>query len=69
MGRKKSDLRQIDAMAKAHGMSPEQHQDFCEYIEQCKRVGDRGTMNDRGDFIWDELDRKAEEFLGLSGGD
>ena len=64
---KKSDIKDVERMAKRHGMSPEQRRDFGDYLEECKANGDVGTRNDRGDFTWDELDRKAREFLVQTG--
>lgn len=39
--------------------------EFGDYLELCKRDGDRGTANTRGDYTWAELEQKAREFLGL----
>ncbi len=66
MGRK-SDIREVDAIAKKFGMDPESRQEFGDFIEECKRIGDCGTKNSRGDFTWSELEQKAREFLGLNG--
>jgi hypothetical protein len=60
MGRKQ-DIKEVDSLAKKHGMTEEQRRDF---LEECKREGDGGSKNERGDLTWDELDRKAREFLG-----
>jgi hypothetical protein len=62
---RKDDLREIDAIAKQFGMDPEERRDFGDFLEECKRTGDRGTKNKRGDFTWSELEQKAQEFLGL----
>jgi hypothetical protein len=59
----KQDIKEIEKMAKKHGMNGQVRRDFGDFIEDCKRNGDGGTKNDRGDFTWDELDRKAQEFL------
>ena len=64
MGRK-DDIREIDAIAKQFGMDAETRKEFGDYLEECKRTGDRGTKNDRGDFTWNELEQKARECLGL----
>ncbi len=48
-------------------MDPETRQEFGDFIEECKRIGDRGTKNSRGDFTWSELEKKAREFLGQDG--
>ena len=62
---KKDDIRQIDAIATQFGMDPETRREFGDYLEECKRSGDGGSKNDRGDFTWSELEQKAREFLGL----
>lgn len=61
MGRK-GELRDVDRIAKKYGMSKQQRQEFGDYLEVCKNAVDRGTKNDRGDFTWDELEEKAQEF-------
>jgi hypothetical protein len=63
MGRKE-DIKEVERIARKHGMTEEQRRDFGDFLEECKREGDGGTKNERGDFTWDELDRKAREFLG-----
>jgi len=63
--RRKRDLKQIDDIANQLGMDDDEKQDFGEFIEECKAHGDGGEKNDRGDFTWPELKRKAREFLGL----
>ena len=44
-------------------MSPPVRKLFGKFIEKQKANGDIGTLNARGDFTWDELQQKAEEFL------
>lgn len=61
---KKQDIKDIEAVAKQFGMDEEARRDFGDFIEECKRSGDRGSKNDKGDFTWQELERKAREFLG-----
>jgi hypothetical protein len=46
-------------------MDLEQLREFSDYIHECKRIGDRGTKNARGDFTDQEIRDKAREFLGL----
>jgi hypothetical protein len=58
---KKRDIRQIEAVARMYGLAPK---DFGDHIEDCKAHGDCGTLNDKGDFTWDESCAKAEEFKG-----
>jgi len=47
-------------------MDPETRREFGDFLEQCKRTGDRGTKNKRGDYTEAELQKKAKEFLGLT---
>lgn len=61
---RKRDIRDVEAIARAFGMAPDQRREFGDYLEECKRSGDRGTLNDRGDFTWDEMVEKARDFLG-----
>ena len=58
MGRK-SDLKQVDAVAKRFGIDRD---DYGDYLEDCKASGDHGTANDLGDFTWAELCKKASEY-------
>ena len=60
---KKRDLKQIDAIATEFDMSPPVRKAFGKFIEKEKANGDIGTLNAKGDFTWDELQQKAEEFL------
>ena len=64
MGRKK-DLAQVDEISKKYRMGEEDRFEFGDFLEECKANGEGGTKNDREDFTWDELDRKAKEFLGF----
>ena len=56
---RKQDLRQVDAVAREFGIDRDE---FGDYLEMCKAVGDRGTANDRGDYTYAELRQKAQEF-------
>lgn len=58
-----NDIREVDAVARHLGMTPDERKRFGRYIERCKRDGEGGTKNARGDFTWDELVGKANEFL------
>lgn len=60
---KKRDIRQIEAIAEEFGMSPDERREFGDYIEECKRNGERGTA-DNGDFTYEELRTKVPEFRG-----
>jgi hypothetical protein len=62
MARKK-DIRRIEAIANEFGMSPIERREFGDFVEQCKRHGDRGSGKD-GDFSYSELRIKAVEFRG-----
>jgi hypothetical protein len=44
-------------------MSPPIRKEFGKFIEKEKANGDIGTLNAKGDFTWEELQEKAEEFL------
>jgi len=61
MGRKR-DIRQIEAIAREFGMDPHQRREFGDYVEDCKRRGDGGSQPG-GDFTYEELRAKAQEFL------
>jgi hypothetical protein len=63
---KKQDIKEVEAIARKYGMSPEQRRELGDYLEECKREGDGGTKNERGDYTWEEMDEKAREFLGLA---
>ncbi|MDD1413273.1 hypothetical protein MEN41_01020 [Dolichospermum sp. ST_con] len=60
---KKDDLKQIDAIAREFRMLPELRKTFGLFLEEEKRNGYGGTLNDRGDFTYPELRQKAKEFL------
>lgn len=66
MGRRrenKRDIRQIEAIANEFGMDPHERREFGDYIEDCKRNGERGSGN-KGDFTYGELRGKVPEFRG-----
>jgi hypothetical protein len=60
---KKGDLKQVDAIAKEFSMSGKLRKAFGKFMEREKRNGYGGTLNDRGDFTYQELRQKAKEFL------
>ena len=62
---KKPDTKQIDTIANLFHMTEPQRRKFGEFIEKEKRDGDRGTLNQKGDFTFSELKQKAKEFLDL----
>ncbi len=59
----KRDIRQIEAIARDSGMDVIERYEFGDYIEACKRRGERGSGK-RGDFTYEELKRKVQEFRG-----
>lgn len=61
MGRKQ-DLKEVDRAAREAELTPQQRRAFGRYLERCKRDGDTGTKNDRGDFTYEELSAKARAF-------
>ena len=60
---KKRDIRQIEAIAREFDMDFEERREFGDYIEECKRNGEKGT-GDGGDFTYRELREKVPEFRG-----
>ena len=60
---KKRDIQQVNAIAKKFGMSPLVRKQFDIFLESEKAQSNGGTLNAKGDFTWDELQQKAEEFL------
>jgi hypothetical protein len=56
----KRDLRQIQAIAREFGMGHVERREFGDYLEDCKRRGERGTGNN-GDFTYEEMRQKASE--------
>jgi hypothetical protein len=61
----KRDLKQIQDVAREFGIGGADRRDFGDFLEEEKAAGHGGTANRRGDFTYDELRRKAREFLGL----
>ncbi len=62
----KRDIKQVDDVAKEFKMDKEQREDFGEFLESEKHAGNGGT-GDEGDFTYQELRKKAAEFLKLDG--
>lgn len=60
---KKRDIRQIEAIAREFDMDSEERREFGDFIEGCKRNGEKGTGKD-GDFTYRELRDKVPEFRG-----
>jgi hypothetical protein len=57
------DIREVDAVARCLGMTIKQRAAFGFWLEEEKRHGERGTRNRRGDFTFEELLTKGEEFM------
>jgi hypothetical protein len=60
---RKRDIRQIEAIAKEFDMDSDERREFGDYIEDCKRNGEKGTGKN-GDFTYQELRDKVPEFRG-----
>jgi hypothetical protein len=60
---KKRDIRQIEAIAREFDMDADERREFGDYIEDCKRNGEKGSGN-HGDFTYPELRDKVAEFRG-----
>ncbi|NET03113.1 MAG: hypothetical protein F6K61_21740 [Sphaerospermopsis sp. SIO1G1] len=60
---KKDELKQVDAIAQEFRMSTELRYAFGIFLEEEKRNGYGGSLNERGDFTYQELRQKAKEFL------
>ena len=56
-------ISQIEAIANEFGMDPLERRQFGDYIEDCKRSGERGS-GQNGDFTYGELRDKVPEFRG-----
>jgi hypothetical protein len=56
---KKPDIRQINDVARRHGIRDRKK--FGNWIEKEKKA-DPGTKNERGDYTYEELEEKAEEY-------
>ena len=62
---RKPDIQRVKKVAIKFGMSEDDYRLFGDYLEDCKRAGDVGSANQRGDFTWDELEDRAREFLEI----
>jgi hypothetical protein len=60
---KKRDIRQVEAIAREFEMDFDERREFGDYIEDCKRRGEKGSGED-GDFTYRELCDKVREFRG-----
>lgn len=43
-------------------MTPDQERWFRRILHELKDAGEGGTLNERGDFTWGELEALADEF-------
>lgn len=59
----KKDIKQVNKIAKEYKMTQEQRYSFGKFLEEEKRGLSRGQQNNRGDFTYQELQQKAQEFL------
>lgn len=53
----------MEAVAQEFRMTAEQRREFGDFLEAEKAVGNCGTLNERGDFTYQELRQKARQFL------
>lgn len=56
---KKSDIRQIEKIAKKYKMSPIQRREYGGYVESLKDL-----VPNNKNFTWKELEEIAKEYLG-----
>jgi hypothetical protein len=63
-GGKKQDLKQVNDVSREFGVDRNK---FGRFLEEEKQAGAGGTLNERGDFTYDELREKAAEFIELFG--
>ncbi len=59
----KADIKEVESIARRHGMSRKQRREFGDYIHEKKQSGEGGSKPN-GDFTYQELDQLAREFLG-----
>jgi hypothetical protein len=55
----------INAVLGADANTEENRRSVGDYCEDCKRRGDRGTKNKKGDFTFSELVEKVKEYFGV----
>ncbi len=59
----KQDIQQVNDAARETGMTAKERTEFGKFLETEKQAGQGGTLNERGDFTYEELLQKAQEFL------
>jgi len=60
---KERDIRRLEAVEREFGMDPQERREFGDYIEQCKRMGEKGS-GQGGGFTYSELRDEVAEFRG-----
>jgi hypothetical protein len=58
----KRDIRMVNAVAGFLRMSNQERNEFGRFLEDAKKRGERGTLNARGDFTWDEMVQQGRYF-------
>ncbi|GFE68254.1 hypothetical protein [Chroococcus sp. FPU101] len=58
----KEDIKQINSIAKDFRMTKDEIEGFGEFIEEAKRLGDRGTKNDREILHMKNLNKRQKNF-------
>ena len=62
---KKQDIQQLESVCREFHLSATDRRDFSDFLETEKESGNGGTKNERGDFTYQELRVKLQEFLGI----
>jgi len=62
---KKQDIQQLESVCREFNLSASDRRDFGDFLEAEKESGHGGTKNERGDFTYQELRVKLQEFLGI----
>jgi hypothetical protein len=65
----RKDIKQVDDVAREYKMTAPERLRFGEFLEEEKRLGYGGSKNQQGDFTYEELRRKARDFLGTDEND
>jgi hypothetical protein len=58
----KRDIKMVNAVAGFLGMSGQERNEFGRFLEDAKKRGERGTLNAKGDFTWDEMVEQGRTF-------
>jgi len=58
---KKRDIKQVESIAKEFHLTRDQRAEFGDFIEREKADVWCGSLNDKGDFTYTELRKKAQE--------